>query len=459
MSYIQDLVAHYLRDNGLTNTLNSFELELNHKFGTHDLDESLETIVKDRVNFDRLEQTQPGTDSTYTEQQRQLIASHHLNVPGWDVLVPKTKQKLSIMGGTLAIATQYGRIHTDKEINVALLSASDRSLYIYDLDSDQLLLTDRSLHNGVSIKAMVAVPDTDRLITCGMDGLLTLSIIGSSALTPLVQGVRLHKRLITAVAYDPKSRCLGSVGWDSRLCVSQLNPDASNIDVIDDCKLLTKPTCILSIPDESGLPVFLLGRTDSSLLGVFTVSDSHLIEVARLSLNDSEFSNHSFHPMDIVQISDHLVCIATNHVPYLRLITLYIPPLVELIKQNKFYVADLDLPAQLGKIADAASHTEQQLYQPNTPVVREVIVSNLNSLAPQDKYSSPILQPRPQKQGLWIFGDDGKARGFDLDKAETVEELQVNEGRVKAAIVGVATGGKELILSCGAMDHAVTEWI
>ncbi|VEU23165.1 DEKNAAC104226 [Brettanomyces naardenensis] len=288
-----------------------------------------------------------------------------------------------------------------------------------------------------------------------MDGLLTVSRLvnddNNYRLEKLVSRFKLHNRLVIAMTYLSVSADLGyvsSIGWDSKLVVSRIDLKDSipKVAIVGQCKLLTKATCILSlIDDESGLPVFLTGRTDSSLLSMFTlfgeIGSETLVEVAKLSLNDAEFSSHSFYPMTMASVGNSRVSIGTNEVPFMRLITVEVPSIREAVK-----IPEGDLLDRLRRISD--DHNDAS-------IMRDRIVSNLDSFTPQDKYSSPIVLGRGRREGVWIMGDDGIVRGFDLKRGEVVEEMRSEGGRIKSGFVGdiggdgPETDGTEVVVSCG----------
>ncbi|GAV29734.1 hypothetical protein PMKS-003236 [Pichia membranifaciens] len=295
--------------------------------------------------------------------------------------------------------------------------------------------------------------------------------------------LKLHRRLITDFRYsrftsneDPT--LLGyfaSIGWDGRVTVGRaqrLGEEEIKFSIIGDYKLFTNPTSLLLTEDKrTHLPLILVGRLESSLLTVFTItshdpSTSKLVEVAKLSLNDSEFSSHSFQPMAIAEISsledDTIITIATDHVPYMRLITVLVPSLKEIftseLKSNGEYSSSsLDIFSQLEK--KASQYTENvESFHSKTPILRSYIISNFNSLSPQDKYSNAIILCRPHCSGLWIPGDDGMLRGFDLRTGTVVETLKSNDGRAKSAFIGKLGNDSEVIVVCGAVDKKISIW-
>ncbi|GMG41923.1 unnamed protein product [Ambrosiozyma monospora] len=143
----------------------------------------------------------------------------------------------------------------------------------------------------------------------------------------------------------------------------------------------------------------------------------------------------------------------------MRLITIRMPTLTEVLESNyKDIVAD-----NLGGIKNqletiSSTHKNEQLFQSSTPIIRNVIVSNLNGMSPQDKFSNAMILRRgrtDQEQGIWIFGDDGIIRGFNLATGEVVENVKAHDGRIKSGFSGTNSKGEEVVVTCGAVDRLV----
>ncbi|ODV82909.1 hypothetical protein CANARDRAFT_178131 [[Candida] arabinofermentans NRRL YB-2248] len=485
-THTQNLIAHYLKQNGLNDTLRAFELELNKKLNIDVVDESLQTIINDRFNFLNLKlqhmeliddddfSNNDDEFKIFTPQNLALIKSKNINIPKWSILSPNSKDVLKL--GNLksliihsSSALMKLRDDDDAVINVGLYITNDKNLIIQDLDSKNVLVSKSNLHDSVANKLIHAIPNTNIVLSCGMNGQLIIARLvkdessGCYDLSPELK-IQLHKRLITSISYlpiDSNSGYISSIGWDFKLIVNKITFNSDTIIEcipISDYKLMTNGSCITSFIDlESNLPIILIGRLDTSMISVFTIyNDLKLLEIAKLSLNDSEFSNHSFQPMNITMVDpiQNLITFATNHIPYMRLITIKFPSILEILSNyDDFTTLDSKI-LEISKI-----QTLEQSFQSNIPILRNIIISNLNSMSPQDKFSSPLIISRPfNKNGLWIFGDDGIIRGFDLSSGDVIEELKTHEGRIKSGFVSNGGETNELLISCGAVDREVVMW-
>lgn len=239
------------------------------------------------------------------------------------------------------------------------------------------------------------------------------------------------------------------------------------IKQIGEYKLFTNPTCILlTIDKETNLPLLLVGRLESSLLTIFSINkhplgaeEVKLVELGKLSLNDSEFSSHSFQAMSIGEISynnkDLIITVATDHIPYMRLITVLVPSIEEILSYSKNIDPNYSVFEKLDKLVVKDNN---QQFTSSSPILRSYIISNFNSLSPQDKYSNAIILSRPNCSGLWIPGDDGKLRGFDLRTGNVIETLDSNDGRAKSAFIGQCGMESEVVVVCGAVDKKIVIW-
>lgn len=505
--YIQSLIAHYLKDKCLTNTLHSLELELNTKFNSTpiDHDESLESIIKDRINFkllginsaNSIDDRDINTIDTFT--QSDIIKSKNITLPNWSIKYPSNCEVINLgsLNSLIINSTFFKAFVNDQYYNLALFVTNTKYLFIYDIDSNQIILSSFDPLNGQPIKIICGIDDTDNLILCDMNGSissmkLTLSCSFNDDPTwklinqsKNVDNIKLHRRLITDFKYlkfydsnDPS--LLGyfaSIGWDSRVTFGRVSIDKDNnntikFSLIGEYKLFTNPTSLLLIIDKkSNLPVILVGRLESSLITLFTISSNDysnckLLEIAKLSLNDSEFSSHSFQPMTIAQISsfqnDTIITIGTDHIPYMRLITVLVPSIEEIFDDKNTYYSEFSdcssLQSKLDRISSFET-TNNESFHSKAPILRSYIISNFNSLSPQDKYSNAIILSRPQCSALWIPGDDGKLRGFDLRTGSVIETLDSNDGRAKSAFIGnCGLQSEEVVVVCGAVDKKIVIW-
>ena len=64
-------------------------------------------------------------------------------------------------------------------------------------------------------------------------------------------------------------------------------------------------------------------------------------------------------------------------------------------------------------------------------------MTNTNSMAPQDKFSQPLICWRqPHASGVWAFGEDGIIRCLDVKKQQVVAAIDGHKGRVKCVAMG-----------------------
>ncbi|KAG7896144.1 hypothetical protein KL905_001993 [Ogataea polymorpha] len=438
MSAAQQLIAHYLKTNNLTRTLEAFELELNKKFDCS-VEESLETILKDRLAYLSLEK--PEYKSTKSL---------------WTVDAPKRHEILEL--GTLnslVISSSFVKLEIGTTcVSLGLFVTNNKQVHFFDLEKRRNLLVRNDLHDSTATKLVAGADGTDILFSCGMDGKLRVWRVSydNEFQLKLLSEDQLHKRLVLQMKFrqmDRNSGFLVSTGRDSKLVATKLNLQDGTIEKLNEVSLLTRASCLLITADSSNYPVILVGRTETSMVGVYTIHD-RIFEIGRLALNDSEFSSHSFHPMAFAMTESDNVVAATNHIPYMRLITFKVPTIADLIGVEETEVA--------AKIAAASRlATDSESFQTNVTIRRNIIVSNFNSMSPQDKFSDPIVKTRPHKDGIWIFGDDGIVRGFDVGAGSVVEELKTHEGRIKSAFVA-EVGNTETIVSCGAVDRVASVW-
>lgn len=499
-TYIQSLIAQYLKDNGLKSTLNALEHELDKKFTDSVHDESLESIIKDRINFNDLPQflsNETNADDSNnnivntldTSNQSQIIKSKNIKLPNWSIKYPNSCQILNLgnLNSLIINSSFFHSIINNQTYYLGLFVTNTKYIFIIDLISNEILLTCYDILNGQPIKIIKGITHTEHLILCDMNGNITSMkfIISNDGNWNLVNSllsndskIKLHRRLITDLKYlnmkslsSKSSTLLGyftSIGWDNRICVGkvELINEKIKFTIIGDFKLFTNPTSILIIKDKiSNLPLIIVGRLESTLLTIFTISFDKLIELTKLSLNDSEFSTHSFQPMAITEISSSsdnntIITVATNHIPYMRLITLVVPSLNEIFSNelNKDSTDLENINSILLKLSLNNDNENIESFQSNKPIMRSYIISNFNSLSPQDKYSNAILLSRPKCSGIWIPGDDGKLRGFDLRTGNVIETLNSNDGRAKSAFIGNFGVDSEVIVICGAVDKKICIW-
>lgn len=460
--YIQTLIADYLHSKGMNETLFQFEKEVNRRFNTSVIEESLETILHDRINFNQLPETEEDLNGTGNILRNDKL--HGLKA--WSVIHPTVNAELNIGPKVLIIGSCSWKLnHVDYELFIT----NTNRLIIYNLDTHEVEQNMMSPLDSSAIMKTIKAFD-EYIVICDMNGVLNVFRRESSDWSlgsVLATGpLKLHRRLITEFQYLPVNdgRLLGyfgSIGWDGRFVVGKFvrnEMGTLNATIIEDFKLSTNPTSFCLSTNDTGIPFAIVGRLNSTLLSLFTIREHSVTELSRVSLNDSEFSNHSFQPMSIVNIEGDIFSVGTDHIPYMRLITIKLPSIAEILDVHYKDLKADTINEKLNCISSTQDHI-QQIINPKIPVIRNVIISNYNTNSPQDKYSQAILLPRSAPDsGIWIIGDDGKIRGFDLTTGRVMATLNSNDGRAKCAHISYTVSNKEYLIFCGAVDKRVSCW-
>lgn len=447
---VESLIGEYLERKGLNNTLESFQLE--RRYPKDDLKGLLiDDLVQDRLNY---------ISKYATEQEDEPVVNNLIEnkelFDTWeeDSTVPLNWNSLNI-NNSLVIHLSSGRFKSDKDIkDVLFISLSNKELILVDLDTKKELTRFKDIHGGILGKLTYCLNDTNLILSCNMNGELKLFKI-EDGLIEKVSDFKIHNRLVIDIKVfeNDGEYLIFSIGWDFYLNCTKLKDGL--FEKIDGTKLLTLPNSI-EIGTFEKKPILFLTRNDSTRLFVFTIIDTDLAEISRISLNDSQFTSNEFSAMSI-SISNYqinsktLIGITTSHIPFLRVLILKLD-LKQIVSQYK------DKPVDL----------------------YNQLVGNFNTLSPQDKYSSPILQwivKDDKINGCWIPGDDGIIRGlkfkdgkiFQLlglinDDGENYvkvsykgeDEENVHSQRIKC-FVNHRRGGREILVSSG-VDKKLILW-
>ncbi|PVH19850.1 hypothetical protein CXQ85_003708 [Candidozyma haemuli] len=192
---------------------------------------------------------------------------------------------------------------------------------------------------------------------------------------------------------------LVSVGWDLLVKVHELS-DTSLEEAFEPYTISNRGLCMDACVYQDQL-VILLGKSEMTLMDVLTVKEGKVELAFKIALNDAEFSAAGFSPHAIKIYNGGpvpLVAVGTSHEPYMRLV---------LVSLKEF-----------GKEGDS--------------IRRNQIITNINSMSPQDKFSQALITWRPDGSGVWVFGEDGTVRGIDLLKEEVAVELKKCQNRIKS---------------------------
>ncbi|GMM35758.1 hypothetical protein DASC09_030830 [Saccharomycopsis crataegensis] len=490
---IEVLIADFLKSKGYTKTLTTFQNEAGITLPSTDgYFESLQEIVDDRQKYlEHSTQVSQGLKNLAIDDHELLSL-----IKPWQYTNVAHHAPLSFSGASLGLDLT---IIDDLKIGgdsapskqCLLVSGNDKILRIVDITDYSTLAISDPIDSGSIFKSFVAIPGTSYVMSGAMDGLVYFFKVSdddhkSPKKLQLIKKHKIHRRVILKINYlpiDDHSGYLASIGFDSSLNVIKLSIDHGSIEIKDISRIytLSNPTDLYCFNykasfTKSPIPLFLISRTDSTLLSFFTL-DSHglkIVEVSRVSLNDAEFSSYQFtpvnlsvynpssdaHTIDQQSIDEDvtktpLISIATSHQPYLRIITTKFPNLqveLESIRNN----SDGDDGDDAVVVSD---NCNQELVG---KTLRGMIISNVVTTVAQDKYSKHVIHWKTNGSGVWIAGDDGIIRGVNFSKNDYTEvaQLKSHDGEFGARIIclaGTTKGGKEILFSSSS-DKQIFVW-
>ncbi|CBX94461.1 hypothetical protein IAQ61_009692 [Plenodomus lingam] len=417
-----ELIAHYLRTNGFTETLTSFvkEAGLPSDVGiTADEKVTIETILQEKKTFDlSLNFEKLGTNDADRE---------------WTERAPVTPNTISTLPNRSNILS----------VNVLHLSLSATEVrpYIAVTTADrQLHLVDPSTPNFDLVHSYSSLQDSPTLdvVSIGSRYLLVASMSGKLTLFDLSRGSIVDQRhdhtkylVKLAVHSNGSSVMVASAGWDSKVFFY-------NIDITVDNPRLTLLTSLVlpSIPEtivfiealDSDHLILLVARRDSTFLHYYSVDASD--ESGVTLLGQQNLAPHSnawvaFTPAD-VQVcpkDPHLVAVATSSTPHMRLLVVKL--LLPLSSQRPS-------SGHVGLISDDVLEPSTQASQARAELAianreERAILVNTNTLAPQTPYSTPRIVWRPDASGVYVSSDDGVIRGIEAKSGKLVASLKAHE--------------------------------
>jgi len=419
MEDIHSLVAHFLQQQGYTDTLEQFEKDYGRAIKPQPLPythETLVEIVNDRIQFEQLHHKVKSFELDQDDQIKhniELMDIINHQIVHWSVPFPHTSVNLgTITGNPISMTNHPTTGHV-------FIATSDRKLY----DFDVVRRTMSCIPMESIFKVVVGIND-GQLILVGMDG----KFYRYSDDMKLINSIQAHKRLVVDVKYVKfeGTDYVVSLGWDNMLKIFKLG---EAIDLVSELTMRYSGTAGTSIDVTAynDQLMIVVAKSDITLLDVITFK-SELQFQYNISINDAEFSSTGFSPRHLsiqhCQGQVPLVAIATSHEPYMRLIIV-----------------------SLNQTSDG-----------ETTIHRNQILKNINTLSPQHKLSQPLIQWRAPKngksQGVWVMGDDGKIRTIDLLGGES-ESFDGHDGAIKHCVT--CEGGTELFITCG-MDKMVKMW-
>ncbi|BFZ61277.1 hypothetical protein YB2330_002336 [Saitoella coloradoensis] len=263
-------------------------------------------------------------------------------------------------------------------------------------------------HGRSPVLSMV-VDDGQFLITGGMDGRILVTDVARDG--EHVQTVAKHGRYVVRLAMSSDKGFLVSASYDNTVKIFCRDGGTSPAAWREERTITfaTQPEALHITEDNE----VIIAARFSNLLQCIRLSTG---EERTINLNAVGDDHISFSPLDIAPHprNPNLLAIATLH------------------PMNPFHrVLFLDLS-------------------------QSRVIGDLWTDAPQNEYSTPRVVWRGSGDGIWVNGDDGVLRGYDVSMKRKVGVLAGHEGNVKAVWAGTVEG-REVVVT-GGFDKTVRMW-
>lgn len=402
---VHSFVSHFLKSNGYTETLKSFEAEHGSVIPTElPHGELLEEILADRINFLTLAKSPQALEEHLNEE----LKSVKNTLRSWSAPYPGTSRELS---APKALVVDCAFYHENGS-KYGLLATTTKSLIVVDIESGNIHTEIKNPINGIVCKRILVAGEL--VLLCGMDGKVYAGRLEEN-LTKfhILSTTQVHLRLITDVTVTTwrDQIVLVSMGWDKLVKVHAIHPE--KLDQIGVLELSHLGTSLDAVEHKGNLAIVVC-KNEITLMDVFRLEPNQPLKLhCKIALSDAEFLATGFTPMCVrifaKELFQPLVAVATSHEPFMRV------------------------------IVTALTETDKP-----ESILRGHILANFSTTSPQSKFSHAHLEWRFDGSGLWLFGDDGVVRGFEISTGRTVTELKIHDGVIKSLCLE-----KDHLLTCG----------
>ena len=314
------------------------------------------------------------------------------------------------------------------------VTTADRQLHLMDTASPSLpvVVTYSTFFDSPVLDVLVV--KQKYLLFASMSGKLLLY---DTEAEHILEARKDHSKYLVKLAAwsEGTSSIIASAGWDAKVFLYRVRTnDPSDVRLGEPIATLT----LSSIPEtllffqspDTGRPILLLTRRDSTFLYYYTVTQSdspasqiHLIGRQNLAPHSNAWI--AFTPSD-VQLSPVvplLVAVATSSTPHMKLqiVRLLLPP-EEDRGGDTVHSTDNDELTQ-------ASQTRADILLQDRE--EAAIIINVSTMAPQTAYSTPRLVWRPDGSGVYVSSDDGVVRGFEATTGKQTATLKAHDAGSK----------------------------
>lgn len=280
----------------------------------------------------------------------------------------------------------------------------------------------------------------------------------------IIEKRRDHAKYVVNVKIldDTDKPLLASAAWDNKINIYSLpisGPPTLG-DPIATINLPSKPESMLFLQHpESGQPVLLVSRTDSTHLYYYTTeAEPRLLGRQNLAPHSNAWVAFTPSALAICPVDSSLLACATSAVPSMKLLIarMLIPP----------WNVETSAPPTILRTSlldDNPDATETQASQARVALAladkeEAAIQIHCTTLSPQSAYSTPAVAWRPDGSGVWVNGDDGCIRGIEAVSGKIIATLKGHEVGSKVRCLWAGNvDGKEWLVS-GGFDQKLIVW-
>ncbi|GAO47532.1 WD40 repeat-like protein [Saitoella complicata NRRL Y-17804] len=397
------IIAAFLEKFHYTDTLDAFRHETGLGFNDGPKALDLEELLGDR----RMREMQATMHATHVQDALSTLPSW--SAPSGEPV--KFRETACVHGAVLNAMVVEGMVwlsYSDGAVEVRTTQSLDSK------NPDHLKVGRFHPHGRSPVLSMVV--DGQFLITGGMDGRILVTDVPRNGGPHVehVQTVAKHGRYVVRLAMSSDKGFLVSASYDNTVkifCRDRASP-ACPVPAWKEERTITFATQPEALHITEDNEVIMAARS-SNLLQCIKLYTG---EERTINLNAVGDDHVSFSPLDIAPHpqNPNVLAIATLHptTPFHR-------------------VVFLDLS-------------------------QSRVIGDLWTDAPQNEYSTPRVVWRGSGDGIWVNGDDGVLRGYDVSTKRKIGVLAGHEGNVKAVWAGTVEG-REVVVT-GGFDKTVRLW-
>lgn len=433
--YTAVLIAQYLKKQGYDDTLKSFLREssipmsvITSEDASDAQDDDLKSIISERIGYnDHILENQLKNMSL--NEQLPPIDLNRYPLKRWNFDRKFNGIKSRKTDG-IPIMVNFCENGNDN----IMVSTSSRQLEVCNSDLTTMTqLKDQQNKSFGVVKLAGPIVGSKYYYVCSMFGEIVLYDELFKPLPGLA--FKPHERMITHIQFskiDSNSWYMLTASMDNtlKLNVLTLSNDVvtPKFDQIWTTKLLSACTTLNLANTTVNMngkqvkrTVFFITRMDFTHIVCYSIDNvKHTVDNCfNIALNNAQFSTHSFNVRDVVLINteeDHnhndciieqtVICVATSHIPYMRLVMIEFPDLTPWLTEE--------------------SNTIKTYY--------DKILRNIATQIPQDSYSQPIMRYVSKFNGI-IIGSDNGIYAIDLFNGESWKldtSTEVDTQRIKS---------------------------